>query len=147
MITEPTTLSLCFHRGGTHGKKKVMSNIIKALTGGPFSHVELYLPHNNQCFSASGYEDLVRWKRINFTHPERWVFVPIVTNVPYKIMLQRCRLIEGAKYDHIGAFFSRGDKSEINNRQRWFCSEACSYVANLTDPWAVSPNRLYYEVL
>lgn len=137
-------VTLCFHKGENSGFKRLLSNIIKMWTKGEYSHVELYFPSKDMCFSASGYENKVRWKKINFSHINRWDFCSIYCNLNIEEMLKRCDKIDGAKYDHLGAFFST--RFKFNNNKRWYCSEACAYVLGWK-PYQLNPQQLYIRYL
>lgn len=138
-------LTLCFHTGGSDKiKNRLISKLIKWWTHGSFSHVELYFPHIRECFSASGYENRVRFKKIFFSHPSRWVFVPIGINLHnqmYENITKRAYIITGNKYDYIGAFFCNA-KKRAHVERRWYCSEACAYVLGI-EPSQISPQTLY----
>jgi hypothetical protein len=124
----------CFHRGDGDDmplKNRIVSTIIKRVSGGEFSHVELQRGIDGPCFSADGYVNRVRWKTINFSHPERWYVLemPEVTEHEDRQILNRCNAIEGAKYDYIGAVTLAMRGPGID--RRYYCSKACPYVYGL----------------
>jgi hypothetical protein len=110
-------------------KNRLVSYVIKKLSGGEFSHVELQRGINGPCFSSDGYINKVRWKQIDFSHPERWCIVemPKVSAARDEKIFKKCCDIEGAKYDYIGAVMLPL-RPEIHIKRRWYCSEACSHV-------------------
>jgi len=134
---------LCFHKGGGPDEgdsNRLMSRIIRWWTHGKYTHVELQRD-GAQCFSASGYENVVRWKQIRFSHPERWDFVNLDLTMLEDIMiLKRIDRILGSKYDYLGAVTCPWRGAHVDHR--WYCSEACAWALGIR-PSNISPTNLW----
>ena len=93
-----------------------------------FSHCELYFPSEKKMFSASSYENRVRW-RPKYNIGENWVVGETYTvdKETYSAVLAECDDLVGAKYDYAGVagFVWSEIKQDVS---KWFCSEVCSHI-------------------
>jgi len=93
-----------------------------------FSHCEIYFPSEKRMFSASSYENRVRWKQ-KLHVGENWVVGETYTvdkETYYKIVAE-CDSLVGAKYDYAGvAGFVWSEVKQ--NSSKWFCSEVCAHI-------------------
>ena len=153
--------SLCFHDGSIDKtdveKHRFISRVIKVWTRGRFSHVELCrgemsfvdgkIISDGKCFSASGYENIVREKVINFSHPEFWTIVKLPDEYDHvdATIRARCASVLGAKYDYLGAIFSiKKNGPEVSTR--YYCSEVCNHVLRWY-PTGQSPEDLFNRAI
>lgn len=87
------------------------------------SHVEL-LFSDGMMFSASQYEDRVRFKQHNF-YSKSWMRIELpITSSQEAIVRDWCETQVGKKYDYLGilGFIIPFIK---DNPNKWFCSEVC----------------------
>lgn len=72
----------------------------------------------------------VGFKNIRYSHPQRWVFsdIPDQSTKFINKCLKRAEIINGAKYDAKGAVFFAGFKIKLEDKNKWWCSEAVSFV-------------------
>jgi len=94
-----------------------------------FSHCELYFPSEKRMFSASSYENKVRWKPKYHVSSDSWVIGETYTvdKETYDEVISECNSLEGAKYDYAGV--AGFVWSEIKqNKSKWFCSEVCAHI-------------------
>jgi hypothetical protein len=94
-------------------------------------------------------ENGVRWKKIGYSHPERWVKVTLlVTDEEYDQIVMRCEMLAamGIKYDMRGAIGCA--ITGRNDITAFFCSEAVYY--GVLGQWLpeilnykMHPDRLY----
>ena len=151
-------LQLAYYKGRNKKfKKRFVTAIIKLFTG-KYSHVELVFPdelyQSKNSFSSSGWDGGVRYKRINFSHVERWTFQSLGKFSEAKIKEVRswCDTIIGKKYATIDVIQRFGFGKEVNSKDAYWCSEACAYVLNmamiLQPPISenLAPTRMYYRV-
>jgi hypothetical protein len=147
------------HKGdkGTF-KEKALSEFIKWRTydrrlNTQFSHTELIFPKwvltdDKNCFSSRGMDkpDGVSFKKINFSHADRWETIPIVMGKEeIKASYELAQAMEGLGYDFRGVVSYWGIvKRKIEDPNKWWCSEACAFVTRFR-PYHLSPNELMYE--
>ena len=146
-----------YHIGWGNGfKKKFVSFWIKLFTGKK-AHVEIEFPkelYEENCFSASGFDKKVRYKTINFTHPERWVkqFIGSFTKEQIEAARKECNKYIGKPYAHKNVILRFGFRRKINNPDTWWCSEVCLMIGNKmkwftkTLDEALAPTRMYSRV-
>ena len=94
---------LCFQKNNKPGVKKFVSTIIKKLTNGKYSHVELWLPSIKKYFSSSGWEGRVRFTDNIEGVESDWDFFEVPKFFSESNVIQRCKSIEGLKYDYKGS--------------------------------------------
>jgi len=130
---------------------RAVSALIRFWTFGPFSHVELVFPHyyltEGNSFSSSGVDGGVRYKKINYSHPERWQFIDFeVTSDEMQDIRQKCDKLVGKLYDFRGIFgFLLLHPDKIQSDNRWWCSEVVCYVLNIR-PFRISPNAMFRKL-
>jgi hypothetical protein len=122
-------LIAAFHKGGSNGGKDTpMQKIIKWRTGHWSCHIEAFFPDTGLSFSARGFDNLVGWKNIEYSHPERWMFFEL-RNIPvgskrYIQARDRAHILQGMKYDYFGAVMN---KAQYHN-QKWYCYESFNHI-------------------
>lgn len=114
--------------------------IIRTLTGSPYSHCELALPHGNgqyDCCSSSIRDGGVRVKGMPLP-PEKWDLIPVDVS-PEQVYAALVATI-GAKYDWLGAtgVIARWR----HDKRKWFCSEWCAMALGLANPERFCPGSL-----
>ena len=118
-------MRLCFYNGRSKGAKFVHKAIL--LISDPYSHIELVFDDGLSFSSEFGIGP--RIKQIDYSHPERWMFVelPWITaevqrRIRYRAELHNALRIAGLeKYDTGGAIGCA--MTGQDNRWDWFCSE------------------------
>jgi hypothetical protein len=117
----------------------LFSKGITLRTGGPYSHVEFYLPDSfveeegsgtkrHLCFSSYEGDDGVRWKHIELDH--RWDTVEFeVDTAVAKKALGWSNSQVGKKYDWAGIMGFVNPWRKGGDPDRWFCSEICLMLA------------------
>ena len=157
-------IRLAFHKGHKFGRKGwLLSSFVKFWVGLP--HVELNFPiagtmrmFPGLSFSSRGSERKredrgVHWKQINYSHPDRWIFVYIPwfsTSLRINKLRQECQKFIGKRYDLLGAIVWCGLGAGLERKDKWWCSEMCGRVIakfiNL-DKWKLTPEQLMDAVL
>ncbi len=135
------TILLAFYKGPGDWITKA----IRAITRGPYSHVEL-LFSNGYGFSSSGQDRGVRSKRI-VPDPAKYDVVPLyITPAQERLLQAWCQNQLGRKFDWVGML--RYLLPFIpSNPNRWYCSAICitalQMIGLLTEvPVHISPNAL-----
>ncbi|MBW1812081.1 MAG: hypothetical protein JRJ39_00035 [Deltaproteobacteria bacterium] len=113
-----------------------------------YSHAEIGIQINDEWkYFSSTFREGTRWIKAKdmFKHPERWdVYEKEVSD--QTPIIERANKIIGKGYDFAGilGFFTLFGL--INDKKRWYCSEACYYV--FTGKWKkrISPRRLYKRI-
>ncbi len=118
----------------------LLSNAIALRTGGPYSHVEFYLPDcyvteegteikRHLCFSSYERDEGVRWKHIQIECP-RWGRLEFeVTDELVSPALAWSNRQVGKKYDWAGIMGFVNPRRKGGDPDRWFCSEICHAIA------------------
>ena len=114
--------------------------IIRTLTGSPYSHCELAVPHGNgqyDCCSSSIRDGGVRVKGMPLPS-EKWDLIPVDVS-PEQVYAALVATI-GAKYDWLGAtgVIARWR----HDKRKWFCSEWCAMALGLANPERFCPGSL-----
>jgi len=147
--------TLAFYQGMGADKSfrdKVASRAISLWTRSKITHTELVFP-DGCSYSSSAMDGGVRRKVIQYSHPERWVFVKLCHRIGnYEACyIQTCResfdLILGADYDHKGIWLGEFLPFRMQDPNKWYCSEACKYALNWRKPHQVSPKELHAEAI
>ncbi|MEP4950058.1 MAG: hypothetical protein ABJU46_03680 [Paracoccaceae bacterium] len=144
------TVTLAFYKGrGSSVYQRLQDGIIRSVTRGIYSHVELIsgdalLGQPAVCLSASGRDGGVRHKRI-VLKPESWdlVSMPVDADGP-------CQFIEdqlGAPYDYAGIVLSQVFAFGRHNPDKWFCSEIIAASLDIPTPQRISPQFLFDVVM
>jgi hypothetical protein len=121
------------------------------------SHVEIGFKSSGgyKCYSSTTRNRGKEGENVNGTrwisekdllkHPERWIILEKkYPESQVNAMIERCHEIEGLPYDWCGIFgFATITGQLINDKDKWYCSEAVNYV--LTGQWnkRISPRRFY----
>ncbi len=137
-------------------KRWLVSKIVKIFAGNKGSdwqrditHVEIIFK-DGMSFSSSGFDNGVRFKKINYEkHLERWKIVEVdpfetrgVNELYFKSSLEK---YVGLKYDFWGVIWFFGfnkRKDRLQNNNKWWCSEICAYVLEVTN-YRISPYELF----
>ena len=143
-----TTVYLALYKGRRDGAwykpsvatARVSDWIIRKLTGSPYSHCELALPHGNgqyDCCSSSIRDGGVRVKGMPLPS-EKWDLIPV--DVSREQVYAALVATIGAKYDWLGAtgVIARWR----HDRYKWFCSEWCAMALGLANPERFCPGSL-----
>jgi len=114
--------------------------IIRTLTGSPYSHCELALPHGNgqyDCCSSSIRDGGVRVKGMPLPS-EKWDLIPV--DVSSEQVYAALVATIGAKYDWLGAtgVIARWR----HDKRKYFCSEWCAMALGLANPERFYPGSL-----
>ena len=117
---------------------------------GKYIHVEIVFPGPcyDNCFSSRGRDKPkgVNFKKINFSHPDRWDFLT-VGGVDIIDLRKECVRYVGCKYDWKGAIWlGTFPGLKRQNPKKWFCSEICRKVLNIK-PTFVTPWRMFKELI
>lgn len=124
---------------GTHaGIPGIYNRGVRALTRGPYSHVELVF-NGGIAASASFMDKGVRFKQIVFD-PTLWDFIELPD---YLELNARSWFVkhQGDGYDIWGnVHFVVPTVSD--DKDKWFCSEAIAAALGIPDPWRFDPNTL-----
>jgi len=130
-------MKLAFYKGTRPGLSGVMNRIIRWWTHSPYSHCEVVFS-DGACGSASFEDGGVRLKTIEMS-PDKWDLIEIDGD---EVSARNWFMIHyGQGYDVLGLFgfiWRRG----INNRAKWFCSEACAASLHITDSEQFTPHLL-----
>lgn len=125
-----------------------------------FCHTELHFM-DKWSWSASEAKDRLNkkggrcgtgFKNIKYSHPERWVRVPIDVRDPrlpisydsvYELK-KRCLYLTGREYDVLGCIGQGVGNEKIEDRTKFFCSEAVGYVFGFP---SMTPAVLHKELI
>jgi len=104
--------------------------------------------NGENCFSASGMDNAVRFKHIDFSHKNRWKEVKLNNNakITYNKVLKKAKSVEGQKYDFLAIFLKEFIPIGLQDPSKWYCSEVCSWLCGFKK-CAMSPIKLYKKVL
>lgn len=128
---------------------KFYALLIRAWTGGPYSHVELQFS-DGKAFSSDEADNGARFKDIAFT-TDQWDCLTLPMDAHTENLVRVfCVAEKGSPYDWRGISFSfLPIPIGWQHPNRWFCSEVCAaaiqiagYVRGHT-PASLSPNGLY----
>lgn len=138
-------LQIAFYKGQRGGWRGLFDAVVRWWTGGPYSHCELVLGYNPDgsalCASASKQDGGVRVKALQLL-PERWdCYNCHVRPQQWRAAERFFKLNAGAPYDTLGLFgfvLRRG----LEQRGKWFCSEAVAAALGMHQAWRYDPNTL-----
>lgn len=144
-------IKLAYYRG-----KNIISKTIQLFTG-KYNHVEMVFPsevYTLNCFSSSGYDGGVRYKRIKFSHPERWYFQSLGNFELSKIgeLRSYCDKYIGKKYATLDVIRRFGLGKKVNDPNKFWCSEVCIRALNdwkfFTPKMSenLAPTRMIYRI-
>jgi hypothetical protein len=136
-------MKIAFYKATRPFPRGIFNVGVRWWTGGPYSHVEAVVAEDKDgycmCASSSIEDGGVRIKRMKLD-PEHWDIVEI--DAPRYEVQQWFIDHKGEGYDFLGLFGFVGPRG-IENKKRWFCSEAIAASLGLTDPWSYDPNTLH----
>lgn len=117
----------------------------------PYCHCEIGFPDGRWYSSASRNWDGTtgtRWidEARLFKNPERWDVYEVKEVRPIADMIATCEAEKGKGYDWLGIAGFITIFGQINDKNKWYCSEICHYV--FFGKWMkrVSPIALYTEI-
>jgi hypothetical protein len=140
-------IKLAFYKGW---RGDWIDKLISIWTMGPYSHVELIFS-DGMSFSSSIRDDGTRFK--NIIYDDKWDIIEL--NFPFDEIKMRefCESQNDKPYDLLGVFFSAGLKLNLQDKNKWFCTEIIGYslyLGGLNDILKhfkffsrVTPNNLY----
>lgn len=138
-------ISLAFKRGSGG-----LSDVIKARTGGEFSHVELWLggPQSAAMCYSSREPVGTGFATLDLTDAAIWKIVPIpATADQERNAYWFCLGDSGRPYDFIGLAGIGTDQVHLRNTSARFCSNCCAHVMQQclgmlpgVDPWLIAPS-------
>ena len=132
-------MKLAFYKG-VHGN--IFDWLILLWTWGKYSHVELVFGDNTS-FSSSQWDSGVRFKKINYSHLNRWDFIELPFDADEEeVIKEKCKKLVGKAYDWIGIIFDQFLPLNIHDQDKWWCSEVVANVLGIL-PERVSPNKLH----
>lgn len=128
-------MKVAFYKTSRPGLAGLYNRLIRLWTKSKYSHCELVF--GNGISASSSWEDGgVRFARIEYSS-DNWDFVdlpPELETQAYEWFVKN----QGAKYDLWGnvhfVVSAIGD-----DKDRWFCSEACGAAIGLPNPWRFDP--------
>lgn len=137
-------MKLAFYHGPRKGiRDKLISIVVKAVTRGPFDHVELIFSDGRTGTSSLdlGGVSIVHDKQHD---PAHWVIVPVAGN-EYAAWLW---FVEhrGQRFDVWTVFAFLWTWLHRDCPDKWFCSEAVAAALGFSDPWRFDPNTLHSVV-
>jgi hypothetical protein len=136
-------MKLAFYKG-VYGN--VLDWLIMLWTMGQYSHVELVFS-DGVSFSSSQWDGGVRFKKINYSHKERWGFIELeIAEEKEQELREKCEKLVGKKYDWLGIMFDQFIPLNTQDSDRWWCSEIVAHILDI-EPERVSPNRLYRRMM
>ena len=147
-------LDLAYYIGRDKNPAKRLVTTIIRLATGKYSHVELVFPvelYKENSFSSSGWDGGVRFKKINYSHPERWRFQRLGEfNAERIAFIYSCaKLYEGKKYATFDVIKRFGFGKPANDPDKFWCSEVCLRVLNDCNMFGkkikvtLAPTRMY----
>lgn len=118
-------------------------------TKGIYSHVELII-NDNIFYSSAPRDNGVRYKELT-PNLDNWDIFNLTVPLDENKMRKNMDMQLNKGYDWVGLFFGQLFKSkEIEQSNKWFCSELCGYILNLggidtlSKPFILySPQMLY----
>lgn len=136
-------MQIAFYKGTRPGLAGLFNRAVRWWTRGPYSHCELVLwrlaDGRAVCGSSANLDGGVR-RKIIYLDPARWD----VIDIPWanqSAALDWFIRHEGDGYDVRGLFgfvWRRGD----GDRDKSYCSEACTAALGFDEPWRFDPNTL-----
>ena len=132
-------MKIAFYKGSWNWIDKA----IRFWTFWKYSHCELILSDWSM-FSSSWMDWGVRVKR--FYNSKNWdIFHTNVYETWIKKSLMVRELWKG--YDYYWLFFNFIVDLDLENKDKWFCSEICWYILWIENPSNYSPNWLYKKLI
>ncbi len=133
------------------GRGTLFDMLIRWITKGPYSHVELVFSDGMMC-SSSVRDGGVRFMKADL-NPENWTTIQVNATLEEEAVIRRfCEEQVGLDYDILGVLgFVTSFCAE--DKQRWFCSELTLTALQeiglywWTTPCRVTPNALFNLLL
>ena len=112
-----------------------------------FSHVEMVFS-DGVSFSSSPRDGGCRFKNINYANTNHWVIIelPWITEGDEADIRGFCHNQDGKLYDWCGIFLSQVLPLNIQEPNRWFCSEITAHCLKAAKPSQYNPGELYEMV-
>lgn len=127
-------MKLALYKGTRPGLPGVYNRLVRWWTASPYSHCELVFS-DGMCASSSWLDGGVRMKRIDFD-PANWDVIDIKGDEGRAREWFANHDMDG--YDMLGLFgfvWRRG----IQDKGKWFCSEAIAEALGIKDSWRIDP--------
>ena len=123
------TLKVAFYKG----KGDIIDKLVRFWTNSKYSHTELVIQNDNMnSYWITSHNECngVRVIENRLINKDDWDFILIdnVTNENIQKINQLLKPELGKKYDYLGIFLSQVIPIEIDNPDKWFCSEIVSYL-------------------
>jgi hypothetical protein len=132
-------MKIAFYKKRNKFPTDIISELIKWWDGGPYSHCELIFSSGVSA-SSSMQDNGVRFKHIEYG--EHWDIIAVPEQFSEAYAYEWFVTNECAAYDFlgdVGFVLNRG----IQDKNKWFCSEAIASALGFSDAWRLSPNGLY----
>ncbi len=132
-------MRLAFYKGRT----RLFNRAVSWWTHGPYSHTELILGNEMDgtlvCASSSCVDGGVRFKNMALDD-NHWDVMEIRGDslAAYNWFMAHT----GLPYDVLGLAGFVGRRG-LDDKNKWFCSEACAAALGMEEPWRYDPNTLY----
>ena len=128
-------MELAFYKG----KGTFYDFLVRVFTFSKYSHCELVI--DGICWSASPRDDGVRGTKIDLSSGN-WDVIDLPEKYSKHKSLLSIKQHEGMEYDLLGAIRSAVPFG-INQKDKWFCSEACAAALGLDNPHRYTPVGLF----
>lgn len=128
------TMKLAMYKG----KGNFYDKLIRIVTNSKYSHCELVIA--GICYSSSPRDRGVRMKYIDL-NTDNWDVFDLPESCNQELAINWFIKNVGKKYDWIGAVTSVLP-FQINVSNKFFCSEACAEMLNLSKPRRYKPQSL-----
>ena len=151
---------LCFYKADSKNADWT-DRLISKWTNGKYSHVEVLLPNDGDCYelehdltmvSSSGRNGGVRLAN-HVINNDAWDYFSINIRNQAKVIYSLYRVTKHCKYDWSGIAFSQVIPLGIDKENRFFCSEYVTIILKLVGvdniklylkpPNKISPNLLF----
>lgn len=127
-------------------KGQKIDKAISFWTNGPYSHCEIIFS-DNIFFSSSYRDNGVRFKQI--INLQNWNILDINLKNEEEIR-SWCEKQIGKQYDLLGVFMQIPKLNQLQDKNKWYCSEICSTIlkkfGNYQGSTTISPNKLFYNL-
>ena len=136
-------MKIAFYTHTKKGWQGVTERLIRWWTRGNYSHCELVLSESNgisECGSSSGIDGGVRIKHMALD-PSHWDVVEIGLGDPSRAKAWFLAH-DGDKYDFFGLLGFVIRRGDLDEKNKWWCSEAVAAALGLPEPWRYDPNTL-----
>jgi len=128
-------MQLAFYKG----RGNFYDLLVRIATFSKYSHCELVI--DGVCWGASPRDNGVRSSWIDL-QDGKWDLVQLPACYSKEKALQWFKQHEGLKYDLLGAIRSAVPFG-LNQKDKWFCSEACAAALDIANPHRYTPAGLF----